>query len=140
MSQSDYIRYKKVSTELAGFSGDNRPPVLLQSDLLTFQEFNLENKTVNTKTVRNCITPVGSTVVFGMVKTPSSKTCGVVFDCSYTNLLPNRVPLSGVYFTTRSLPLDWNKTKNAKWQKSGCICALGRSYTDKYICKCKTAV
>ena len=137
MSQSDYIKYKKIKNVLSiDNNTQKQPPVFNSSDLLNFREFNLENTIPNTKIVLNRLTPTGKQEVFDMYKTVSS--CSSFIDCSNTNLRTNRLPMSSVYFTPIPQPLNINEINNSTILKTACSCALNKSYTNKNSCKCKT--
>lgn len=139
MSQSDYIKYKKVYTELAVDKGPTKlPRVFDQGDFGDYKEYTLENTIISTKPVFNRVTPTGVQPVFSMYRNVTS--CPTFIDCSNTHLRSNRVPMSSVYFTPTPQSLNWEQTKNAKNQKNACICKLGRSYTNFKSCLCKTAV
>jgi hypothetical protein len=66
--------------------------------------------------------------------------CPSFIMCNSTNNRPYRVPMSDVYFTPTPQPLNWQQTKNASWQKTGCKCILNSSKTHANICYCKTSV
>jgi len=149
MSQSDYIKYKKVSTVL---SVDNRStrnklqPVLNSQEYSDYKEYVLENTILNSKTVYRRVVPSTLQVVLDMEKKKSVvqnmgtslSNCPSFLLCKSTNLRKNRVPLLGSRFTPQ--PLNWQQTKNASWKKTGCNCILDSKYTDENICKCKSAV
>jgi len=92
MSQSDYIKYKKVSTKLRVDNNTaKQPPVFEQGNYLDFKEYTLENTIVNTKPVFDRVTPTGQQVVFDIYRTVTN--CPTFIDCSNTNLRTNRVPI-----------------------------------------------
>jgi len=137
MSQSDYIKYKKVTNELS--IAGKQPPVFNSSDYTDFVEYTLENTVTNTKPIFNRMTPTGKQTVFGMYKTVTA--CPPTFSvCSRNDLRANRVPMSSAYFTPTPQPLSWKKTKNASNLKTACVCKLHRSYTGYRACNCKTSV
>jgi hypothetical protein len=136
MSQSDYLKYKRLSVELRVDSSYNKmPPVFESHKYLDYKQYVLENTIVNTKTIYNRITPSGEQIVFNMNK--KSTNCPSFLVCSNTQKRPNRVPLSQSYYVPTPLPLNVNQTKNAKNQKNACKCKLNSINTDRYICSCK---
>jgi len=138
MSQSDYIKYKKVSTKLRIDNNTAKQPrVFDQGNYLDFKEYTLENTIVNTKPVFDRVTLNGQQVVFDMYKTVTG--CPTFIDCSNTNLRTNRVPMSTVYYTPTPQRLTWEQKKNASYLKTACVCQLNRSYTGYNACKCKRA-
>jgi hypothetical protein len=151
MSQSDYIKYKKVSTVL---SVDNRSthnnlkPVLNSQDYADYKEHVLENTVINNKIVYRRVVPSTVQVVLDMEKKKSLvqnmgtslSNCPSFLLCKNTNTRKNRISLLGSLFTPTPQPLNWQQTKNASWKKTGCNCILDSKYTDENICKCKLAV
>lgn len=139
MSQSDYIKYKRVYTELSIDKNTlKQPPVFDDGNYIDFKEYALENTIVNTKPILNRITPAGKQVVYDMDRVVTS--CPTFILCKNTNLRPNRVPMSGAFFVPTPQPLSWKATKNANFEKNGCICAINRSYTQKNLCRCRLSV
>jgi len=148
MSQSDYIKYKKVNTVLQLDASSNFLPVLNSQDYSDYKEFVLENTIANSKTIYRRITPSTTQVVLNMEKNKSlvqnmgtSKTnCPSFLMCNNTNTRPYRVNMSDVYFTPTPQPLSWMQTKNSSWKKTGCKCILNSAKTNANICSCKTSV
>jgi hypothetical protein len=148
MSQSDYIKYKKVNTVLQIDARTNFLPVLTSQDYSDYKEFVLENTVTNSKTIYRRITPSTKQVVLDIDKNKaqvqnmgtSLSNCPSFLLCNNTNTRPNRVQLSNVYFTPTPQPLNWMQTKNAPWKKTACKCILNRSKTNANICSCKTSV
>lgn len=102
MSQSDYIRHKKVSNELKYQS--DLPPVLQTNDYIEFKEYALENTIQNTKINYNQLIPSNTYIVYGMEKKPTN--CPTFTLCSNTQSRPNRVPIIQGYSSVRpSRPL-----------------------------------
>jgi hypothetical protein len=58
MAQSDYLKYKRVTTELK-INGSKLSPVLDAQDYVNYKEYALEKSIVNNKTIYNRITPTG---------------------------------------------------------------------------------
>lgn len=148
MSQSDYIKYKKVTTVLAVDKGTAQPPVLDSQKYSDYKEYVLENTVANSKLVYRRIVPSNTQIVLDMEKKKSAVqnmgtstvVCPSFLLCKNTNQRKNRVPLSSVYFTPIPQPLNWQQTKNASWKKTGCKCILDSKYTNANICSCKLAV
>lgn len=113
MSQSDYIKYKRVSTELRiDNNAKKMPPVINQSDYNDYREYTLENATINTKPVLNRLTPKGAQIVFNMDKVVTG--CPTFEICRNTQSRPNRsVHMSSAYFIPTPQPLSWKKVKTA---------------------------
>jgi hypothetical protein len=148
MSQSDYIKYKKITTKLAVDKDTKQSPVINSQDYSDYKEYVLENTIINSKTIYRRITPTTSQVVLGMEKNKSLvenmgtslSNCPSFLLCKNTNLRKNRGPLSSVYYTPTPMPLNWQQTKNASWKKTGCKCILNSTHTNTNICSCKLAV
>jgi len=146
-SQSDYIKYKKLNNVISVDASSNFLPVLNSQDYSDYKEFVLENTIANSKTIYRRITPSTTQVVLNMDKKKSlvqnmgtSKTNCPSFLMCDTNKRPYRVNMSDVYFTPTPQPLNWQQTKNASWQKTGCKCILNSSKTNANICSCKTSL
>uniref|UniRef100_A0A6C0JNJ3 Uncharacterized protein n=1 Tax=viral metagenome TaxID=1070528 RepID=A0A6C0JNJ3_9ZZZZ len=148
MSQSDYIKYKKINTVLSVDASTNFLPVLNSQEYSDYKEFVLENTIQNSKTIFGRITPSISQVVLGMDKKKTLvqnmgttlTNCPSFLLCNNTNKRLNRVPLSTVYSNPTPQPLNWMQTKNASWQKSACKCILNSRRTNTNICSCKLGV
>ena len=104
MSQSDYLKYKRIATELKtenidlnqGLPGD-LPPVLESSPYVSYKEFALVNNIKNTKTTYNQLLPSTQTqIVFNMEKQNVGNCPNPVVCTRYPNK-SNRVPLQSVY-------------------------------------------
>ena len=162
MSQSDYIKYKKIQNELqinnkavvakktipdrmqnAYF---NQPPVFDTSDYGNFKEYTLENTISNTKLIMNRVTPSGKQVVLDMDKTVPSN-CATFLVCKNTNTRPNRVSKkiginisssnSKCYIIPTPVPANINIAEKNSNIKNACNCALNKSYSQNTLCKCK---
>jgi len=148
MSQSDYIKYKKITTVLTIDMSNNFSPVLDSQNFLDYKEYVLENTVANSKIVYRRIVPSNVQVVLDMEKTKSkvqnmatsTTVCPNFLLCKNTNQRPYRVPLSTVYFKPKPQPLNWKETKNASWKKTACKCILNSSKTNSNTCSCKLAV
>lgn len=139
MSQSDYIRYKRIATEL---KNDNKSspnnkllPVLEQGQLLNYKQFSLENTIINTKPILNMLTPSGTQPVFTMNRVVSG--CSTFETCKNTHSRPNKVLMSSVYFTPVSLPLSIKIRNEATNLKNECISAPNTRYSQYYLCSNK---
>ena len=71
MSQSDYIKYKKINTVLQVDANDNFLPVLNSQEYSDYKEHVLENTIANSKTIYRRITPSTTQVVLDMDKNKS---------------------------------------------------------------------
>jgi hypothetical protein len=151
MSQSDYIKYKKVTTVLAvdnNSTNNKLKPVLNSQEYSNYKEYVLENTVTNNKTVYRRIVPTTVQVVLDMEKNKSVvqnmgtslSNCPSFLLCNSTNLRKNRLQLLGSHFTPTPQPLNWQQTKNASWKKTGCKCILNSVHTNENICKCKLSV
>jgi hypothetical protein len=137
MSQSDYIKYKRVATQLYLDASYNQTPVFTSQNYLDYEQFALENTVQNWSNNYRLMTPSGEQIVFNMEKRTTG--CPAFIICKNTNKRPHRTPLPAVYFTPTPQPLNWEQKKNAPWLKNGCICNLDSVKTLRYICKCKTS-
>jgi hypothetical protein len=93
MSQSDYIRYKRVSTTLRDLSSNptNFPPIISQSDYTDFTNFTMVNTVVNTNINYNEILPTNTIKIFGIPVTNPTN-CWTYPLCINTDKRPNRIP------------------------------------------------
>jgi len=118
MSQSDYIRFKKIATKLSIDStktNNKEHPVFDSGDYIDFKQFDLENNIINTSPTFNYIVPEGHQIIFGMDMDVSY--CSHFIDCSNTDLRPNRLPMLASQFTPTPPPLDWKKSNSLKKQR-----------------------
>ena len=144
MSQSDYLKYKRISTRLrVDNDTTNQPPVFQSNTLSQYQQYALANSITNTKPRYNLFVPSGRQLVFGMDKVVSG--CPTFPVCTNTNLRTNRVPMTcrADPSVPTPEPLDiwnrgWDSSASASANlKTGCKCALHRSHTDTNSCGCK---
>jgi hypothetical protein len=148
MSQSDYIKYKNITTRLSVDTNTKTPPVLNSQDYSDYKEYVLENTVQNSKTIYRRITPTNSQVVLNMDKNlslvqnigTSTSNCPSFLLCNNTNSRTNRIPLSTVYCKPTPKPLNWQQKKNASYLKTACKCILNSSKTNANICSCKLGV
>lgn len=163
MSQSDYIKYKKIRNVLSINKNEkainlqnvvvsennkkkryslyfNQSPVFESHDYQDYNQYTLENTVQNTKPVLNRLTNSGKQVVWNMDKADKDTVinCSPFIVCKGTHARSNRIPMLQSYFVPVPQPLNIEQTKNARNQKKACICALDKSYTQENLCKCKT--
>jgi len=151
MSQSDYLKYKRVSNQLridnqidTGMTATNQPPVFTSHNLLQYKQYTLNNTIMNTKKTLNKLTPSTSQRVYGMDK--SVVGCPTFIACKDTQGRNNHVLSQGVFFDptkekyeTRIDPVTirtyWdNEPVNLK---TDCKCAMSSRNSDSNACSCK---
>lgn len=88
MSQSDYIRHKKLSSELKEVS--KLSPVLDSQKYTAYKEYSLENTIVSEKNVYYRFIPPGTQFVYEMIRNNAGNCTDMSF-CENTNLRDNRV-------------------------------------------------
>jgi len=138
MSQSDYLKYKRLSTRLRLDNDAEKQPQVFASTILTQnQQYAFSNSIVDTSPCYNQLIPSGKQMVFFMEKTVGG--CPTFPVCTNTNLRTNRVPM-----TIRSdpsvptfEPLDIMTRNAAVNLKNECKCALHKGHTDANSCSCK---
>jgi hypothetical protein len=138
MSQSDYLKYKRVSTRLrVDNDTTNQPQVFQSSTLRQNKQYALVNSITNTKPKYNRLVPAERKTVFGMEKVVSG--CPTFIVCTNTNLRTNRVPMTcrADPSVPSPEPLNIMQHNAAVNLKNACKCALHRSYTDENMCSCK---
>ena len=138
MSQSDYLKYKRLSTRLRlDNDSEKQPPVFPSTTLTQNQQYAFLNSTVDTSPRYNQLIPSGKQMIFSMEKGTSG--CPTFPVCTNTNLRTNRVPMT--IRTDPSVPtpgaLDIMTRNEAVNMKNECKCALHRSNTDANSCGCK---
>jgi hypothetical protein len=139
MSQSDYLKYLRVSTQLSLDASKNQLPVFDPSKYLNFKEYVLQNTIKDASSVTyNLIRSSGEVLIFDIERNPIN--CPTTYECINTNKRSNRIPMPGVYFTPTAQPLNWKQKKHALWKKNGCVCQLNSINTLRNICNCKTKV
>ena len=148
MSQSDYLKSKRISTLLRI---DNQkvnnvtkqPAVFTSQDLQNYTQYALTNTTVNTKPTLNRLTPKLRQRVYDMDKVVSG--CPSFIICKDTQQRNNRVLSSRGYFgatmannTTKSSLVNirtyWDN--NPSNLKTECNCAVGNRTEGSYACAC----
>ena len=88
-SQSDLIKYNKISTQLLEIK--KLDSVLSSKDYIDFKQYTLESKITNKKPVLNQLTLSGDIIIFGMEKNVSKCKTIVDFSMCTTNTRGNRV-------------------------------------------------
>ena len=145
MSVSDYIKYKRVGTQLRDILPNSKkqsPAVFDDQMYIDFKQYTIENTILDSKLVENSLIPAGSTVVFDVLKSVTN--CPQFPVCKNTNTRTNRVPMSEVYYYQQPKPTYW-KQKQTNGEvyhnqrpygqlfhknNSGCTC------TEKTTCNC----
>lgn len=148
MSQSDYLKSKRISTLLRI---DNQkvnnvtkqPAVFTSQDLQDYTQYALMNTTVNTKPTLNRLTPKLRQRVYDMDKAVSG--CPTFIICKDTQQRNNRVLSLGGYFgattansTVKSSLVNirtyWDN--NPANLKTECNCAVGNRTDGSNACAC----
>ena len=142
MSQSDYLKHKKMSHKLNIDHSTNDPAVLDSQEYLNYRSYNLNNTIINTKTIDNKITPSGKQIIYGMEV--STTNCPTFIDCSNTQLRPNRVLNSAGNLdgcVNRSFqPLNWWDKKNMKTTENICLARNSRIVARRVDCSYNTDI
>jgi hypothetical protein len=143
MSQSDYLKYKRVATILKVDNNTKKqPPVFGSSVYNDNVEFSLENSVINKKVVLNRLTLntgnviAGNTApipIWGMDKKVTG--CTTFPICNNTNTRTNRVPVLQTRFDPVPQPLNIEKRNEAANLKTECKCVLNSKYTKKGVKK-----
>jgi hypothetical protein len=150
MSQSDYLKSKRISTQLridnqidAGMTATNQPPLFTSNDLQNYKQYALTNTIVNTKPTLNRLTPKLRQRVYDMDKVVSG--CPSFIVCKDTQNRNNHVLSSAGYFgatTANSTAKSSLVNIRTYWDnepanlKTECNCAVGNRNTDNYACAC----
>jgi hypothetical protein len=137
MSQSDYIKFKKVAQVLKGEAVTNRelPSILDQDDYTAFESYNLETTVANTKNTYSRLLQNGYQRMFDMDKKVSS--CPTFILCKNTNTRTNRVlhtaqiPTPIYRMNKVYTPIKCRYTKGYVVRSATC---------NKTVCKCRTTV
>lgn len=131
MSQSDYLRRKRISNILYNDISDN--PIYNSKTLLDFKQYQLENEIVSLNINNQKMGSAESQRIFNMDRNVTN--CPTFIVCTNTSLRPNRVAHAGRM--CNNLPLNWrdkNDQHNAK--EPWCKCQLNRSTTDDHKACC----
>ena len=122
MSQSDYIKYKRVASilKMEAVQTDHHElaPVLSGQEYTDYKQYDIETNVVNVLTLYNESKNLATqNIIFGMTMTKEH--CPVFKLCSDTNTRPNRIPLSEAYITPRP---QRKYEKHPAWEKNPCDC------------------
>lgn len=107
MSQSDYIKYLKLATELKNQTTTDFPPVLDSQNYTLFKDYTIVNTVKNTVPLYNELKSSTNDDIFGL-SLKSRTNCPSFLLCNGTNARPNRVKLLSVQITPRPTN-DWIK-------------------------------
>lgn len=107
MSQSDYIKYKEISTILRTDIGTKMEPVFNCNDYIGYKKYSLESTIVNNKITMNQLTPSNRQPIFGMEKQITN--CPSFIVCKNTNRRTNRI-LLGTRPTYRPITIKQKQT------------------------------
>jgi hypothetical protein len=107
MSQSDYLKYKKIATELKVDHQDNHPSVLSSNNYISFLSYAMKNDVKNTKLVYNKVVPSTTQVIYDIEQVVTN--CPT-FECSDSSTRPNRIAHDGRMCDVH--PLNWNQINN----------------------------
>jgi hypothetical protein len=134
MSVSDYIKYKRVGTQLNDILPNSKkqaPPVFNDQMYIDFKQYTIENQIPDTKLVENSLIPTGSNLIFDMMKVVSS--CPAFPVCTNTNARTNRVPMSKVYYNQKQ-PATYIKQKQYgqinRLNNPACDCIVNKKYSN----------
>lgn len=134
MSQSDYLKHKKIATRLKIDNDTSKqPPVFDSKSYIQFKQFEIANSVENTKLNYNNITPTGVQPVFGVDRIVTD--CTKFPLCIDTHLRTNRVPMLDIYSACRPVPLTVTERNAAANLKNGCNCGASENNGGS-PCKC----
>ena len=127
MSQSDYIRYKRVNNEMAEMSKFPRkmPSILESGKYISYKEYSLENTIVNHTEEYDKLVKPNYPIVFGMVKKCIVPEQNMIM-CRDTNQRPNRILVTNTPMFTKPKVNDIPKQKRMNWN----------TILDNKMCKC----
>lgn len=129
MSQSDYIKYKRVQRELTEFNQTPHkiPNVLHSGQYISYKEYSLENTIVSHNDMYTKFVDANVPIVFGMVKQCAANSPTFIL-CSGTNARGNRMtilPLDADEMPlfrypknetiSKSHRMKWNSVRNSKY-------------------------
>jgi hypothetical protein len=141
MSQSDYLKYKRIKTTLkidTIINKDVKPqaPVFTSGDLLGYKQFSLENQIFTTKPVLNRLTLSGENMIFGMeIDSVANASCSPFIIGIGTNERTNRVPMLSVYSDPKPVSMNIHNIKMAKQMKTDAYnyCACPKIPADYFV-------
>lgn len=118
MSQSNYIQYLKLSTELKSIQ--KLPPILNANDYTRYLGYSLENQIENTKQVNSQLTLPLENIIYD-IETIHVSSCPQFQICNDTELRKNRrtTPYSGYCRPIR--PLTAKQRVKGVYEKP-CVC------------------
>ena len=137
MSQSDYIRFKKMSVKMNNIQNkQDFPQVIASQDYTNYLEYSQVNKCVNTKTTYNVLDD--SSKIFDITMSHITTDCPT-FICadSQGNYRPNVTAMTG-FLNSSGLPVVTPVTKYVKhpsYEKTASVCAIHKSCSDPACCK-----
>ena len=137
MSQSDYLRRKKVANELSLDASLN--PIYDYSKYLTFKQFQFQNEIGSSNINYSNIINQNNKNLFGVERNVTNCPSFAVCSDSVTGGLvrENRVPHVGRM--CNDYPLNWYENKVKEEAKNlDCKCELNRTATDANACACVT--
>lgn len=129
MSHGDYIKYKRVATQL---KLDKLSPVLSNEKYIDFKQYSVENTIINTDTLFNELRAPNTNIIFGMEMNISE--CPEFPICIDTHTRTYRSPMSAIYFTPSPMRVY---TKHPRYEKTGCSCIINSKYTNNNLECCK---
>lgn len=119
MSQSDYLRRKRVSNVLnMDASGI---PIYGAKEYTDFKQYQLENEIKSTNLNNQQILPTNRQYILDMERNVTN--CPIFVLCADAYKRPNKLPHTGAMCSI--LPLNWYEKKT-------------KAYTDYITCKCNT--
>jgi hypothetical protein len=135
MSASDYIKYKRVGTQLRDVlpnSKQQAPAVFDDQMYIDFKQYTIENTIFDSKLIENSLIPQGSNIVFDILKVV--KDCPKFpLVCNNTDVRTNRLPMSNVYYNPRQ-PAKYVKHsiygEPAHLNNPACECIVNRKFSN----------
>ena len=127
MSQSDYIRYKRVNNEMAEMAKFPRkmPSILESGKYISYKEYSLENTIVNHIEEYDKLNDPNYPIVFGMVKKCIVSEQNMIM-CRGTDKRPHRILVTNTPMFNTPKISDISKQKRMKWN----------TILDNKMCKC----
>lgn len=113
MSQSDYIKYLKLSTNLKNQTPADFPPVLDSQNYTLFKDYTIVNTVENSVVSYNELSSPNKVDIFGLSLKPRQN-CSTFLLCNGTDGRPNRVKLLSVQSTSRPVMGYVKQPKNTQ--------------------------
>jgi len=107
MSQSDYLKHKKIATELKVDHQTHHPAVFDAKQYIEYRSYAVTKGITNTKTTYNKVVPSTVQVLFDVEEIVTD--CPS-FECTSTGGRPNRIPHTGRICDVH--PLNWRQINN----------------------------